>query len=69
MTETVTTQEIVDIFQSSYTEQLYDRKAAFISKLCEDRPNGFFYGELENLIKIIQLLLDDYADGQVPLPT
>ena len=31
------TSKIVEIFESSYTEQLYDRKANFIMKLCEDR--------------------------------
>ena len=59
------TGEIVKIFESSYTEQLYDRKANFIIKLCEDRPDGFFFSELEDLIKIIQYILDDYADGVV----
>jgi len=38
--------KVVDLFESSYTEQLYDRKASFIVKLCEDRSKGFFYNDL-----------------------
>jgi hypothetical protein len=67
--ENIDTQKVVELFESSYTEQLYDRKASFIIRLCEERSDGFFFNEMENLIKIVKFVLDDYADGQVPLPT
>ena len=35
--------EVIDMFQSEYTESLHDRKAKAIIKLCEERSQGFFY--------------------------
>ena len=41
--------DVVAIFQSSYSEEVYDRKAREVSKLIDDRPNGFGYNELKEL--------------------
>ena len=63
--EKVETAKVLEIFESSYTEQLYDRKASFIINLCENRSEGFFFDDLPDVIKIIKYVLDDYANGVV----
>lgn len=38
--------EVLDMFTSEYTENLFDRKANSIIKFCNERPHGFFYCEI-----------------------
>ena len=45
----VKVKEVLASFQSSYSEQVYDRKAREVSKLLDDRPDGFDYNELKEL--------------------
>ena len=69
MTEkpTITTTKILELFESEYTEQLYDRKATTILKFCKERKEGFCYDEIEDLTKIIQYVVRDLGDGIVTL--
>lgn len=70
MTEktTITTKKILELFESEYTEQLYDRKANTILKFCKERKEGFYYDEIEDLTKIIQYTVRDLGDGVVISP-
>ena len=70
MTEktTITTKKILELFESEYTEQLYDRKANTILKFCKERKEGFYYDEIEDLTKIIQYTVRDLGDGVVTSP-
>ena len=67
MTEkpTITTKKILELFESEYTEQLYDRKATTILKFCKERKEGFYYDEIEDLTKIIQYAVRDLGEGIV----
>ena len=42
------------MFESAYTEQLNDRKAALIIDFCKERQEGFYYEELHDLIKMVK---------------
>lgn len=44
--------EVVAIFKSSYSEEVYDRKAREVSKFLESRGNGFSYNELKEVTQI-----------------
>jgi hypothetical protein len=44
--------DVVALFQSSYTEEVYDRKAREVMMLLDDRPNGFNYNELREITQI-----------------
>lgn len=44
--------EVVAIFKSNYSEEVYDRKAREVSKFLESRPQGFSYNELRELTQI-----------------
>lgn len=54
------TKKVLELFESEYTEEVYDRKMRFVEKLCEERPEGFFYDELADLIKIANYTIRDY---------
>ena len=58
-------QKVLEIFRSDYTEQLYDRKANYIIKLCKERKNGFYYHEVEDVSKIISYAINDLNNGIV----
>lgn len=51
------------MFESEYTEALHDRKAKAIIKFCEERPQGFFYEEVEGLTKLFELAKSDLEKG------
>lgn len=51
------------MFESKFTEQLTDRKATCIIRFCQERPNGFKYSELKQLIKMVQYSIDDLFKG------
>lgn len=51
------------MFQSEYTEALHDRKAKAIIKFCEERPQGFFYEEVEGLTTLFELATKDLEKG------
>lgn len=53
------------MFQSEYTEALYDRKANAIIKFCEDRPQGFFYEEIEGLTQLFDFARADLFEKEV----
>ena len=44
--------EVLEIFESEYSEEVYDRKARVVMKYLEARPNGFFFYELADITKI-----------------
>lgn len=56
-------EKVIEIFESSYTEQLHDRKANAIIKFCRERKDGFFYQELGNLIKMVNYAIKDLNEG------
>ncbi len=58
-----TSEKVIEIFESQYTEQLNDRKANSIIKFCRERKDGFFYQELSNLIKMVNYAVKDLNDG------
>ena len=58
-----TSQKVIEIFESQYTEQLNDRKANAIIKFCRDRKDGFYYQELSNLIKMVNFAINDLNEG------
>ena len=61
----IDTKKILELFESSYTEQLYDRKANYILKFCRARKDGFFYDEIGDLTRIIEFSIKDLLDGVV----
>jgi hypothetical protein len=64
-TENIDTHKILEIFESPYTDQLYDRKASYILKFCKIRKDGFFYEEIPNLTRIIEYAIRDLNEGAV----
>jgi hypothetical protein len=64
--EIIDTKKILELFESSYTEQLYDRKANYILKFCRVRRDGFFFDEIGDLTKIVEYSIKDLLDGVVP---
>ena len=42
---------------------MHDRKANAIIKFCEERPQGFFYEEVEGLTKIFEYARSDLEKG------
>lgn len=54
---------VIEMFQSQYTEALHDRKAQAIIKFCEERPQGFFYEEVEGLTTLFELAKNDLEKG------
>lgn len=44
--------EVLEIFESDYSEEVYDRKARNVMKFFDERTEGFFYNELEDITKI-----------------
>jgi hypothetical protein len=57
-----TSDKVIEIFESPYTEQLNDRKANAIIKFCKERRDGFYYEELTNLIKMVNYAVRDLID-------
>ena len=57
--------KVLDIFESNYTDQLYDRKANFIVKLCKERKDGFNYYEIEDISKLVKYAVNDLNQGIV----
>ena len=58
-----TSEKVIEIFKSQYTEQLNDRKANSIVFFCRENKTGFFYQELLNLIDIINFAVLDLKKG------
>ena len=58
-----TSEKVIEIFESQYTEQLLDRKANAIIKFCRERKDGFYYQELSNLIKMVNYAIKDLNEG------
>jgi hypothetical protein len=55
--------KIIDLFESKHTAGLADRQAVAINKLCkqmvnEDTSRGFFYRDLPQVAKILELIHD-----------
>lgn len=44
--------DVVGIFQSNHSEEVYDRKARAVSMFLDDRPLGFSYNELKEVTQI-----------------
>lgn len=57
--------EVIEMFQSEYTETLYDRKANAIIKFCQDRPHGFFYEEIKGLTQLLDYARADLFEKDV----
>jgi hypothetical protein len=49
--------EVLEIFESDYSEEVYDRKARNVMKFFEERSDGFYYNELADITKIAVLKL------------
>lgn len=56
---------VIEIFESPYTDQLNDRKASSIIQFSKQRREGFYYEELPNLIKIMEYCVKDLIDENV----
>lgn len=54
---------VIEMFQSEYTQELHDRKAKAIIKFCEERPQGFFYEEVDGLTTLFELATKDLEKG------
>mmetsp|Transcript_35571 Transcript_35571/g.32054 ORF Transcript_35571/g.32054 Transcript_35571/m.32054 type:complete len:196 (+) Transcript_35571:57-644(+) len=61
--EQVDTKKVLEMFESTYTEQLYDRKANYILKFCKQRKDGFFFEEIQDITKIIEYSIKDLNEG------
>ena len=57
--------KVLDLIRSTYTEQLYDRKASYILKFCKERKEGFFYEEIPALREIVETVINDLKEGVV----
>ena len=55
--------KVLDMFESQYTEQLQDRKANAIVRFCKERKDGFYYEELQSLIKMVNYSIADLKAG------
>ena len=67
--KTNNTEKVIELFESDYTDQLYDRKANAIIKFCKERKDGVFYDEIENVTKIARYAVRDLNEGVVTLLT
>ena len=56
-------EEVLEIFESDYSEEVYDRKARNVMKFFEERSDGFYYNELEGITKIAKYILLDFQKG------
>ena len=63
----MTADQVIEIFESQYTEQLADRKANAIIKFCRERKDGFYYKELQNLIKMVNYSVQDLNTGVIEM--
>lgn len=63
--EIIDTKKILEIFESQYTEQLYDRKANYILKFCKTRKDGFYFDEIPELTRIVEYSILDLNEGVV----
>lgn len=57
--------DVVAIFQSNYSEEVYDRKAREVSKFMDERSTGFAYNELKELTQLATHMLYDISKGHV----
>lgn len=57
--------KVLDLLRSTYTEQLYDRKANYIIKFCRERKDGFYYDEIPDLREIVETTISDLKEGVV----
>lgn len=48
---------VLDIFESEYSEEVYDRKAREVLKYLDKRKDGFFFYELADITKIAVRIL------------
>jgi len=55
--------KVLELLRSTYTEQLYDRKASAIRKFCKERKDGFYYDEIPGLCEIVHTIINDLKEG------
>jgi len=48
----VTLADVLTMFESEYSEDIFDRKAREALKFLETRPKGFFYEELNDITRL-----------------
>ena len=44
--------DVLQVFESEYSEEVFDRKAREVMKYIAERPNGFYFYELSDITKI-----------------
>ena len=62
--------KVIDLFESKHTAGLADRQATAIIQLCkgmvnEDSQAGFFYRELPQLARVLELIHDRLSKREV----
>ena len=63
-------QQVIELFESNYTAELSDRHAQSIMQLCSEMNNelarnGFYYEELDQVSKVLQLILEGLRNDKV----
>ena len=64
--------KIIDLFESKHTAGLADRQATAIIQLCksmvnEESQTGFFYRELPQLARVLELIHDRLTKRKVSI--
>ena len=64
--------KVIDLFESKHTAGLADRQATAIIQLCKGMVNeesqaGFFYRELPQLARVLELIHDRLSKCQVSI--
>lgn len=62
--------KVIDLFESKHTAGLADRQATAIAQLCkqmvnEDQQTGFFYRELPQVSRVLELMHSRLMDKKV----
>jgi hypothetical protein len=51
-TDSISAKDVLKLFESEYSQEVYDRKASEVMKYITERSDGFFFYELADLTKM-----------------
>lgn len=54
--DSISAKDVLKVFESEYSQEVYDRKASEVMKYITERSDGFFFYELADLTKMTVLL-------------